>query len=308
MKVVVTGGCGFIGSHLAEELAKEYEVVVIDDLSTGKLENLAESKNIKFIKGSITDLNLLKTVFKDAECIFHQAAIPSVQRSVEDPIKTNNVNVAGTLNVLVAARDCDVNKVVYASSSSVYGDTPKLPKREDMSPKPKSPYAVSKLAAEQYCRAFSEVYGIKTVCLRYFNVYGPRQDPHSEYAAVIPRFITRVINNKPPVIYGDGEQTRDFTFVKDVVKANILAMNNNAEGIFNIASGRRISINELAKKIIELVGKNLNPVHIDPRPGDIRHSLADISLAKEKLGYKPEYNLEEGLKLTISWYLNLEKK
>lgn len=305
MKVVITGGCGFIGSNLAHELMNENEVIVIDDLSTGRIENIANlknSENFKFIRGSITDLNLLKQVFKDVEYVFHQAAIPSVQRSVENPIATNEANINGTLNVLLAARDSGVKKVIYASSSSVYGDTPILPKREDMKPNPKSPYAVSKLVGEYYCKVFSEVYGLKTVCLRYFNVYGPKQDPYSEYAAVIPRFITIALNDQPPVIFGDGNQTRDFTFVKDVVKANVLAMEKNVEGVFNIACGNRISIKELANKILETIGLKLNPVYDKPRPGDIRHSLADISLAEERLGYVPEYDMKKGLEMTIKWF------
>ncbi len=309
-KVVITGGAGFIGANLAEELVKQHEVVVIDDLSTGRIENiehLLNNESFKFIKRSITDLNLLKQTLKDVDCIFHQAAIPSVQRSLENPLATNEVNVKGVLNVLIAAKDCGVKKVVYASSSSVYGDTPELPKRVDMKPNPMSPYAVSKLAGEYYCKAFSEIYRIKTVCLRYFNVYGPKQDPTSEYAAVIPRFITRILSNQPPVIFGDGDQTRDFTFVKDVVKANILAMENNVEGIFNTACGQRISINELANKIMEIVGIKLNPVYDKPRPGDVRHSLADISLAKQKLGYVPEYSLERGLEVTIKWFSTLRR-
>ncbi|MHC1566277.1 MAG: SDR family oxidoreductase [Candidatus Syntropharchaeia archaeon] len=311
MKVVITGGCGFIGSNLAHELMNENEVIVIDDLSTGRIENIANlknSENFKFVRGSITDLNLLKQVFKDVDYVFHQAAIPSVQRSVENPIATNEANINGTLNVLLAARDSGVKKVIYASSSSVYGDTPILPKREDMKPNPKSPYAVSKLVGEYYCKVFSEVYGLKTVCLRYFNVYGPKQDPYSEYAAVIPRFITRALNDQPPVIFGDGNQTRDFTFVKDVVKANILAMEKNVEGVFNIACGNRISIKELANKILEIMGLKLSPVCDKPRPGDIRHSLADISLARERLGYVPEYDLEKGLEVTIKWFSESSKR
>ena len=299
--VVVTGGVGFIGSNLVEELTKDNEVIVIDDLSTGKRENIDESK-VEFVQGSITDLELLKKVFEDVDYVFHQAAIPSVQRSVENPLATNEVNVKGTLNVLIAAKVNGVKKVIYASSSSVYGDTPELPKREDMSPNPLSPYAVSKLTGEYYCNAFSEVYDLKTVCLRYFNVFGPKQNPSSEYAAVIPKFITRVMRKQPPIIYGDGNQTRDFTFVKDVVRANILAMERDAKGIFNVAYGKRTSINELASKIMETVSLEMEPVHDKPRPGDIRHSLADISLAKDKLGYKPKYSLEEGLEETIKWF------
>jgi len=296
MKVVVTGGAGFIGSNLAEELLKKHEVTVIDNLSTGRIENLHRILDkINFIEGSITDLDLLKEAFSGSYGVFHQAAIPSVQRSVDNPLATNEANVEGTLKVLVAARDCKVQKVVFASSSSAYGDTPTLPKKEDMKPSPKSPYAISKLAGEYYCRVFSEVYGLKTTCLRYFNVYGPRQDPKSEYAAVIPRFITRVLSNSPPVIYGDGNQTRDFTFVKDVAKANILAMHSSAEGVFNIACGRRMSLNELAGKIMQITGIKLDPIYDKPRQGDVRDSLADISSAGEKLGYKPDFNLNSGL-------------
>ncbi len=214
MKIIVTGGAGFIGSNLAEELMKRHEVTVIDDLSTGRIENLESiMSRIDFIRGSITDLELLKREFAGADTIFHQAAIASVQSSVDNPVASNEANISGTLNVLVAARDCKVRKVVYASSSAAYGNDPVLPKREEMRPNPLSPYAVSKLAGEYYCQAFSEVYGLKTACLRYFNVYGPRQDPNSQYAAVIPRFITRILAGKAPVIYGDGEQTRELAFV-----------------------------------------------------------------------------------------------
>ncbi|PXF51461.1 MAG: GDP-mannose 4,6-dehydratase [Candidatus Methanophagaceae archaeon] len=302
MKAVVTGGAGFIGSNLTEELAKEQEneVVVVDNLSTGRRENLQNLKNLKkclFVEGSVTDLDLVRGVFKGCDFVFHQAAIPSVPRSVKDPLTTNNANTNGTLNVLVAARDCGVKKVVFASSSSVYGDTPELPKREEMTPNPLSPYAVTKLVGEYYCKVFEEVYGLKTVSLRYFNVYGPRQDPHSDYAAVVPKFVKSVSENKPPVIFGDGEQTRDFTFVKDVVRANLLAAKSGATGVFNIASGRRVSINELAEKIIKIQGKELEPVHSEPREGDVKHSLGDISRAQRGFGFEPRYSLEEGLGL-----------
>jgi len=308
MRIVITGGAGFIGSNLAEELSKEKdnEVITVDDLSTGRIENIQTlgkfNQNIKFVKGSVTDLDLLRGIFKDVDYVFHQAAIPSVPRSVKDPIASNNANVNGTLNVLVAAKDCGVKKVIYASSSSVYGDTPKLPKREDMMPNPLSPYAVTKLMGEYYCEVFNEVYGLKTVSLRYFNVYGPRQDPYSDYAAVIPRFIDRVLENKPPVIYGDGEQTRDFTFVKDVVKANVLAAKSDANGVYNIAYGNRISINELANVIMKLIGRNLTLIYDAPREGDVKHSLGDISKAKKNLGYEPRYSLEKGLQGTIEWF------
>ena len=303
MKVVVTGGAGFIGSNLAEELLKKHEVTVIDNLSTGRIENLDQILDkINFIKGSITDLDLLKEAFLGSDTVFHQAAIPSVQRSVDNPIASNEANVEGTLKVLVAARDCNVRKVVYASSSSAYGDTPTLPKKEEMKPNPKSPYAISKLAGEYYCRVFSEVYGLKTACLRYFNVYGPRQNPESQYAAVIPRFITRVLAHEPPVIYGDGTQTRDFTFVKDVVKANILAMQSPAEGVFNIACGQRVSLNELAGKIMEITGIKLETIYDEPRQGDVRDSLADISEARRELVYAPDFDLNMGLEATVEWF------
>jgi len=303
MKVVVTGGAGFIGSNLAEELLKKHEVTVIDNLSTGRIENLDQIiDKINFIEGSITDLSLLKEAFSGSDTVFHQAAIPSVQRSVDNPIASNEANVEGTLKVLVAARDCNVRKLVYASSSSAYGDTPTLPKREDMKPNPKSPYAISKLAGEYYCRVFSDVYGLKTACLRYFNVYGPRQNPASQYAAVIPKFITRVLAREPPVIYGDGTQTRDFTFVKDVVQANILAMQTPAEGVFNIACGQRVSLNELAGRIMEITGIKLEPIYDEPRQGDVKDSLADISEARRELGYEPDFNLDSGLEETIRWF------
>ena len=309
MKVVITGGCGFIGSNLAHELVEEGEVTVIDDLSTGRSannEDLLDNENYRYVKGSITDLNLLKQVFDGVDYVFHQAAIPSVPRSIKDPAKTNEVNISGTLNVLIAAEQNRVKKVVYASSSSVYGDTPVLPKEEGMIPNPLSPYAVSKLAGEYYCKVFNEIYGLKTASLRYFNVYGPKQDPSSEYAAVMPKFITRVLNGEPPIIYGDGEQTRDFTFVKDVVSANILAAKSSETGIFNIGGGKRVSINELAETIIKASGTGTDPglTHKAPRDGDVKHSLADIRRAESIIGYKPSYTLDDGLKETIRWFSN----
>ena len=303
-KIVITGGAGFIGSNLARVLAYENYVTVFDDLSTGYLKNiqdLMDSNKIEFIRGSITDLDFLQKTFNDVEYVFHEAAIPSVPRSIKNPINSNHVNINGTLNVLVAARDNKVKKVVYASSSSAYGDTPTLPKREDMIPCPLSPYAVSKLTAEYYCQVFTEVYDLPTASLRYFNVYGPRQDPSSEYAAVIPKFITRISNNKSPIIYGDGEQTRDFTFVKDVVSANILAAESREAGVFNIAGGKSITINDLAKTVMGIIGNEIDLDHQDPRPGDIKHSLADITKAKEKIGYEPNYNLTNGLEETVKW-------
>jgi len=301
-KVVVTGGAGFIGSHLAEELAAQgYAVVILDDFSTGRKENIAslrQKKNVEFVQGSITDLSGLQKLFGGIDCVFHQAAMARVPRSIEDPTTVNQVNITGTLNVLVAARDQGVKKVVFASSSSVYGDAATLPQREDMIPSPLSPYALTKLTGEHYGIIFKQLYGLSTVCLRYFNVYGPGQDPHSQYAMVIPAFIDRAANNLPPVIHGDGEQSRDFTFIGDVVKANILAAESTAEGVYNIGSGRSITIKQLAEKIIQLMRKDLKPLHDKPRPGDVRHALADISRAKS-FGYEPEWSLEDGLKKLI---------
>ena len=301
-KAVVTGGAGFIGSHLAERLVGQgYQIVILDDLSTGKIENikaLLKSDNVEFIRGSVTNLSLLNRLFKDAYYVFHLAAIPSVPRSIENPQASNEVNVGGTLNVLLAAKGNSIKKVIYASSSSVYGDTPALPKNEDMKPHPLSPYAVTKLAGEYYCEVFHKVYKLPTVCLRYFNVYGPRQNPDSQYAAVIPRFIKRVSEGAPPIIFDDGEQTRDFTFVKDAVEANILAAESDACGLFNISWGENITINELAKLVIGIIGNTVEPIYQEPRLGDIRHSLADISKAKT-FGYEPKYNLEAGLGETM---------
>ena len=302
-RAVVTGGAGFIGSHIADELvARGYQVAIIDDLSTGNKENIAallKQSNVEFIEGSIVDLSLLNKLVRGVDYVFHLAAIASVPRSVKNPQASHEVNITGTLNVLLAARDTSVKKVIYASSCAVYGDTPTLPIKEEMLPNPQSPYAATKLAGEYYCQVFHQVYGLPTVCLRYFNVYGPRQDPDSQYAAVIPKFIRRVIDDKPPIIFGDGEQTRDFTFIIDVVEANILAAESEATGVFNIGRGQSISITRLAELIIELTGIILKCVHEEPRPGDIIHSLADISRARS-FGYEPRYNLEEGLRKTIA--------
>jgi UDP-glucose 4-epimerase len=244
-------------------------------------------------------LPLLQKQFPGVDYIFHEAAIPSVPRSIENPLVSHEANVNGTLNVLIAARDAGVKKVVFASSSSVYGDTPVLPKEENMSPNPQSPYAVNKITGEYYCQVFNKVYGLKTICLRYFNVYGPRQNPNSQYAAVIPAFIQAVRSGIPPVIFGDGEQSRDFTFVKDVVAANLLAAESQATGVFNVGRGERTTLNQLMQLILEqLDKKNLKPVYQDIRPGDVKHSLADISKAQE-FGYKPEYSIAKGIIETI---------
>lgn len=306
MRYIVTGGAGFIGSNLAERLARDdHDVVIIDDLVTGRRENiehLISHPRVTFIEGSVSDLALLTDAFSGADGIFHQAAIASVPRSVAKPLETNAVNVAGTVNVLWAAKECGVPAVVAASTSAIYGDDPAFPKRETMAPTPLSPYAVSKLAGEYYGKVFSDLYGIRTVFLRYFNVFGPRQDPNSEYAAVIPKFITRLLDGKPPIIYGDGEQTRDFIFVADVVRANIQAMESNASGVFNIAGGSRISLNELAGSLSEITGVHHRPVYEPPRSGDVRDSLADISRAGKAFGFSPRRTLAEGLRETVAWF------
>ena len=303
---LVTGGAGFIGSNLVEHLVRAGEKVrVIDNFSTGKRENLSSIPGqFEFVEADIRDLEAIRPAFEGVEFVLHQAAVPSVPRSVEDPVTSHEANVTGTVNVLLAARDAGVKRVVIASSSSVYGNNPRLPKHEEMVPQPLSPYAASKLATEGYALAFFHVYGLETVCLRYFNVFGPRQDPKSQYAAVIPKFITAMLNGKPPTIYGDGEQTRDFTYVENVIQANLKAAHaDGAAGrVFNIACGQRISINELVRILNEILGTDIEPVYDEPRPGDVKHSLADISAAREVLGYEPEVDFAEGLRRTVKWY------
>lgn len=304
-RLVVTGGAGFIGSNIVRELVKNNTVIVIDDLSTGSLENikdLIKTKKINFLKGNVTDFKLLNKTFRNVDYVFHQAAIASVPKSIENPVASNNVNVNGTLNVLVASRDNNVKKVVFASSCSIYGDSPILPKNEEMTTFPISPYSVNKLIGEYYCKIFTNIYRLKTASLRYFNVYGPRQNPKGDYAAVIPKFIGMILKNKSPEIYGDGEQTRDFVFVKDIVNANIIAAESKETGIFNIASGKQVSIIELAKLIIEITRKNIRIVYKKGRMGDIIHSSADISKAKKILDFNPKFTLKEGLKETIEWF------
>lgn len=302
MKVVVTGGAGFIGSNLVHELVRDHEVHVVDDLSTGNLANLPPQAT--FHRGSILDRALLDSVFRGAAWVFHQAALPSVARSIADPMRTHEANATGTLNVLAAARDAGVEKVVYAASSSAYGDTPTLPKVESMHGVPKSPYAVAKLAGEEYARVFHDVYGLRTTSLRYFNVYGPRQNPAGDYAAVIPRFIQAAMGGRPLVVHGDGEQSRDFTFVQDAVRANVLAAGSRkADGlVVNIGGGRRTTVNELAEKILRLVGSSSRLERVERRPGDVLHSLASLERAKATLGYEPQFSLDEGLKTTVAWF------
>lgn len=298
-RVLITGGLGFIGSHLAEELVRDNEVTILDDASTGKLENIRHlpQERLSVVRGSVTSPDLTQ-VFEGHDYVFHLAALPSVPRSIADPRASHEVNVNGTLNVLMAARDSGVRKVVFASSSSVYGDTPTLPKAESMPLNPMSPYAVTKATGELYCSTFEKVYGLRTVSLRYFNVFGPRQDPASQYAAVIPRFISAMLRDRKPVVYGDGGQSRDFTYVRHVVDATVKACESGRTGVFNVACGRSITLNELVGDINEALGKQIEPLYAEPRPGDIRHSLADISRAKS-FCFQPSGDFREELKETI---------
>jgi len=303
---VVTGGAGFIGSHLVRRLVQEqHRLRVVDDLSSGCIPNMGDdARAVTFIKGSVCDAPLLERAFDGADVVFHQAAVPSVQRSVQDPLATNRANVQGTLQVLEAARKRGVRRVVYASSSSVYGDAAALPKSEDMCPAPASPYAASKLGGELYCRVYAELFGVETVALRYFNVFGPRQDPESQYAAVIPLFITALLGGRRPMVFGDGEQSRDFTYVDNVVDANLLAANAPVSpGLaVNIGCGVRVTLNEVLRLLGEMLGVDAQADHAEERPGDVKHSQADIGLARKALGYEPRIGFEEGLRRTVEWY------
>jgi UDP-glucose 4-epimerase len=307
-KVLVTGGAGFIGSNLTESLLKKKHFVrVLDDFSTGKKENLKFNRSypsLEVVKGDIRDPRTCKKAIKGVEYVFHQAALPSVQRSVEDPETSNAVNVGGTLNILLAAKEEGVKRVIYASSSSIYGDTPTLPKDEEMPSDPLSPYALQKYIGEKYCRLFYQLYDLDTVSLRYFNIFGPKQDPNSVYSAVIPRFIDALLQGRPPIIFGDGEQSRDFTFIENVVQANLLAMSaKHLHGeAMNIACGKRISLNQLMIVLKEILGSKLSPVYQESRKGDVRHSLADIRMAKQILNYEPEVGIEDGLKKTMEYF------
>ena len=306
MRYLVTGGAGFIGSHTVEELVRRgHSVVVLDDLSSGKEEHLAEVRGkITFMKGSITDLETVQKAMHQAELVMHLAARTSVPRSLKDPLDTNRINVEGTLHVLLAARDNKVKRLVFAASSSAYGDATTLPKREDLPPQPISPYGVSKYTGELYARSFGRCYGLETVSLRYFNVFGPRQDPDSPYSGVLSRFATAFLAGEPPVVYGDGEQTRDFTYVENAVRANLLAC--EAAGVsgrtFNIGTGGRISLNQALERFRQLSGKALEARYDPPREGDIRDSQADISEARRFLGYEPAVSFEEGLARSFDWY------
>ena len=311
MKFLITGGGGFIGSNLVEELLNlGHSVRVLDNFSTGKRENLQQFRDdIELIEGDIRSYHVTDRAVKKMEIILHQAALPSVPRSINDPITSNEVNVVGTLNILEAARTHGVKRIIYASSSSVYGDNPTLPKKETMTPNPLSPYAVSKLAGEHYCRIFSELYGIETVALRYFNVFGPRQDPNSQYSAVIPKFIRAMLEGKSPVIYGDGEQSRDFTHVSNVVNANVLAATQpGAIGkVMNCATHGQVTLNELVYTLNELLSTGIEPTYADGRPGDIKHSYADIDLLGTATGYRPVTSFSAGLQSTVKYYQGTEK-
>jgi nucleoside-diphosphate-sugar epimerase len=312
MRYLVTGGAGFIGSSTVDELVQRgHSVVVLDDFSGGKEENLAEIRNkITIIKGSITDIEVVRKAMHEAEFVLHLAARTSVPRSVKDPLETNRVNVEGTLNVLVAAKEFKVKRVVFAASSAAYGETPTLPKVETMQPVPISPYGVSKCVGELYGQAFLKCYGLETVSLRYFNIFGPRQDPSSPYSGVLAKFCTAFLEDTEPVVFGDGEQTRDFTFVDNAVHANLLACEapNVAGKVFNVGCGDRISLNQVLAALREVTAKPLRAKYDPPREGDIRDSQADISEARRYLGYEPQVGFLQGLQLTFDWYRESQQK
>jgi nucleoside-diphosphate-sugar epimerase len=303
---VVTGGAGFIGSHLADRLLKDgHSVRIVDNLSTGRRTNLERLKgDLEFHEVSITDLDALRPIFAGVDTVFHQAALPSVPRSIDDPLTTHDYDLTGTLKVLIAARDAGVRRVVYAASSSAYGDVAGDYKIEDMPPRPLSPYGVAKLGGEYYCQAFNQVYGLETVCLRYFNVFGPHQDPTSQYAAVIPLFITSILDGKAPTIHGDGLQSRDFTYIDNVVHGNLLASRapKAAGQVMNLAMGGRVTLLELVDKINHVLGTSVQPVHIQSRTGDIKHSRASIDKARTLLDYEPVVDFDTGLARTVEWY------
>ena len=308
MRYLITGGAGFIGSHLVEHLvAAGDDVTVLDDLSSGRRANLAAVRGqIRFIRGSVTDLNTCRRAVERVDCVLHHAAVTSVQRSVDEPVVTHQVNATGTLNVLLAARDKGVRRVVYAGSTSAYGNPATLPNSEEHVTRPLSPYAASKLAGEDYCVACQATYGLETVVLRYFNIFGPRQDPNSQYAAVVPRFITTALAGEPPTIFGDGKQTRDFVFIANVVHANLLAARAPAADVsgqvFNIGSGKGVSVNQLWEHIRRLAGVPLAPVYTQGRAGEVRNSVAELARAGRLLGYAPIVDFEEGLRQTIAFY------
>ncbi len=306
MRILITGGAGFIGSHIVDRcLAAGDDVRVLDNFATGHRANILHVLDeVELVEGDIQSYERAHNAVRGCDVVVHLAALPSVPRSVQDPLTSNAANVIGTLNVLLAARDSDVRRVVFASSSSVYGANRELPKREGLAPQPMSPYAVAKLAGEGYCRSFNHVYGLETVSLRYFNVFGPRQDPLSQYAAVIPNFITAFLARQPPTIFGDGEQSRDFTYVENVVEGTSRALTAENVGgeVFNIACGERITLNDLVGELRAITGHELSPKHEGERLGDVKHSLADITQARSQLGYNPDVNFSEGLRRTFAHY------
>jgi nucleoside-diphosphate-sugar epimerase len=312
MRYLVTGGAGFIGSNTVDELVRRgHSVVVLDDLSSSREDNLADVRNkITYIKGSITDIEVVRKAMHEAEYVLHLAARTSVPRSVKDPIETNKINIDGTLNVLVAAKELKVKRVVFAASSSAYGETPTLPKVETMEPQPISPYGVTKYVGELYGQTFGRCYGLENVALRYFNIFGPRQDPSSPYSGVLAKFCTAFLEETPPVVFGDGEQTRDFTYVENAVQANLLACEapNVSGKVFNVGVGGRVSLNDVLRELGKITGKKLETKYEPPRDGDIRDSQADISQAKEFLGYEPPVSFEEGLARTFEWYRATQTK
>jgi nucleoside-diphosphate-sugar epimerase len=302
-RYLVTGGAGFIGSHIVRRLVSEGGVVrVVDNLSTGLESRLSDIRGeIEFVRGDLADQSVSDSVVRDIDYVLHQAAVPSVQRSVRNPLETNRANVVATLNLLESSRKVGMGRFVYAASSSAYGDTEVLPKHEDLPANPASPYALQKFVGEQYCKLYHELYGLETVSLRYFNVFGPSQDPHSEYSAVIPKFISGLLANRPITVYGDGEQSRDFTYIDNVVEVNLLALNApTAVGrMCNIGCGERISLNMLVHLLEEITGVRAKLNYARPKPGDVRHSLADIGLARRLLGYEPKVKIEDGLRKTV---------
>jgi nucleoside-diphosphate-sugar epimerase len=304
---LITGGAGFIGSHIAKRLVSDgARVRVVDNLSTGLIERLQDcAGSIEFIRGDLADVRVSDDVVQGVDYVLHQAAIPSVQRSIADPLTTNRANITATLNLLESCRKAKVRRLAFAASSSAYGDTEVLPKTEQMPPNPLSPYALQKLVGEHYCKLYYQLYGFETVCLRYFNVFGPGQDPHSEYSAVVPKFISAMLANKPVTIYGDGEQSRDFTYVENVVEANLMALRaNQAPGnVCNIGCGERITLNALARLLEEIIGTKANVQYAAAKPGDVRHSLADITLARTFLSYEPRVFVKEGLTRTVEAFM-----
>ena len=302
---LVTGGAGFIGSHLVEHLVRRGAAVrVVDNFVTGNRANLLGQSNVELVEGDLADPEIAREAVVGVDYVLHQAAIPSVPRSVADPWVSHRANVDATLHLLLAAREAGVRRVIYAASSSAYGDAPTLPKVETMQPVPRSPYALQKLVGEEYSRLFTQLYGLETVSIRYFNVFGPRQDPNSQYSGVIARFITALLQGNSPVVYGDGEQTRDFTYIDNVVMAVLAACTApRASGeVINVATGDRVSLNQLFQKLCAIINVEIEPIYESSRPGDVRDSLADCTKAKERLGYQPFVNFEDGLRLTVEWY------